>query len=116
MDGLVKLVGDNVRELRILKGLTREAFAEKCNLEISYLARIERGEKNITLQTLEKIAHGLEESPSTILLFNEISNPEQYFRNDELLKILNGRLINRSETEIKMVLNVVDEILKVLDT
>ncbi|EON70250.1 MerR family transcriptional regulator [Lysinibacillus sphaericus OT4b.31] len=79
------------------------------------MARIERGEKNIKLQTLEKLALGLEVSPYTILLFNEISNPEQHFRNDELLKILNGRLINRSETEIKMVLKVVDEILKALD-
>ena len=40
--------------------MTQEELAEKCGLQTSYLAGVERGDRNIPLQTLEKITAGLE--------------------------------------------------------
>lgn len=115
MEGLVKLVGANIKEIRIQKGLTREQLAEKCSLQPSYLAGVERGERNITLQTLEKISTGLEISSTKIFQFGDIQIENQYFNKEELLKVLFEKLMNRSEREITMVIKIVDEILNVIE-
>lgn len=52
--------GENVRELRRLKGFSQEELAEKSDLHRTYIGMIERAEKNITLINIEKIAKALE--------------------------------------------------------
>ncbi|MBQ3576347.1 MAG: helix-turn-helix transcriptional regulator [Coprobacter sp.] len=54
--------GQRVVELRKLKGLPQEELAFRCNIQRSYMGVIERGEKSATLNTIEKIAQGLEVS------------------------------------------------------
>lgn len=52
--------GKRVREERLKKGLSQEEFAELAELHRTYIGMIERGEKNITLKNIEKIARALE--------------------------------------------------------
>jgi transcriptional regulator with XRE-family HTH domain len=52
--------GEKVREFRKAKRLSEEKLAFRSNLQRSYIGMIERGEKNITLINIEKIAKGLE--------------------------------------------------------
>jgi transcriptional regulator with XRE-family HTH domain len=40
-------------------GYSQEAFAAKCGLHRTFMGAVERGEKNVSLATLEKIARGL---------------------------------------------------------
>jgi len=54
-----KHVGANIRRLRIDAGFTQEVFAEKAGLNRAHMGEIERGESNITLQTLKLIADTL---------------------------------------------------------
>jgi len=54
------LVGDRVRTLRKGKGLSQEDLGEKADLHYTYIGAVERGEKNASLDTLNKIAAGLE--------------------------------------------------------
>ena len=57
---LVKRIGTRIRQLRTQKGHTLDGLAEKINITSGrYLGRIERGEINCTLETLEAIAKGL---------------------------------------------------------
>lgn len=72
MEQLVDIVGINIREIRKQKKLTQEELAEKCDLQTSYLAGVERGDRNITLQTLEKIAKGLDVNAKQLL---ELESP-----------------------------------------
>jgi len=51
--------GDKVRELRKEKELSQEELADKAGLHRTYIGMIERGEKNITLTNIEKIAKAL---------------------------------------------------------
>lgn len=51
--------GATVRKLRSQQGLSQEQLAEKANLHRTYIGMIERGEKNITLENIEKIAKAL---------------------------------------------------------
>lgn len=51
--------GRRVRELRTAKGYSQEAFADACVLHRTYIGGIERGERNLSLENIEKIADAL---------------------------------------------------------
>lgn len=110
MESLVKLVGSNIKEIRKLKKLTQEELAEKCGLQTSYIAGVERGDRNITIQTLEKITNGLEETPRSIFNFDTLNFDNKYFEKKELIMILQNLVEDKSETEVKLVLNIANEI------
>ena len=54
-----KQFGKKVRELRTERGYSQEAFAFECKLHRTYIGCIERGEKNVTITNIEKIAKAL---------------------------------------------------------
>ncbi len=51
--------GDTVRKIRTQKGLSQEQLAHLSDVHRTYIGMIERGEKNITLINIQKIANGL---------------------------------------------------------
>jgi transcriptional regulator with XRE-family HTH domain len=53
---LQRLVGSNFRLIRLARGLSQEAFAEQLGKHRTYVGGLERGERNLTLQTLERFA------------------------------------------------------------
>jgi len=59
MADINKKVGRIIREKRLKQGLSQESLAFKSNLHRAYIGQIERGEKNIGLINLEKIAKAL---------------------------------------------------------
>ena len=61
--------GKRVIELRKTKGITQEELAYRCDIQRSYMGDIERGEKSVTLNTIEKIATGLEISIIELMSF-----------------------------------------------
>jgi len=54
-----KRVGHKIREYRERKGWTQEQLAFEASIHRAYIGQIERGEKNIGLQNLERIAKAL---------------------------------------------------------
>jgi transcriptional regulator with XRE-family HTH domain len=54
-----KILARNVRVLRKLRGWSQEGMAKRCGLHRTYVGAIERGERNITLDTLEQLADAL---------------------------------------------------------
>jgi transcriptional regulator with XRE-family HTH domain len=58
-----KKVGLNIRKYREKKGWSQEQLAFEANLHRAYIGQIERGEKNIGLMNLEKIAKALNIRP-----------------------------------------------------
>ena len=59
MSELTVSFGLKVREQRKLKKLSQERLALLCNIDRSYMGRIERGEVNITLEKIYEIANAL---------------------------------------------------------
>lgn len=64
---ILEQFGQNVRKLRIKRGLSQEQLADKAGLHRTYIGMIERAEKNITLCNIEKIAIALSVSIDNLL-------------------------------------------------
>jgi transcriptional regulator with XRE-family HTH domain len=60
MGDICERIGSNIRKIRQERDLSQEALAAIAGLHRAYIGQIERGEKNIGLQNLEKIANALE--------------------------------------------------------
>ncbi len=59
-------LGDAIRAIRGEQGLTQEAFAIRAGIDRSYYGALERGEFNMTVDTLMTVATGLDVSASEI--------------------------------------------------
>jgi transcriptional regulator with XRE-family HTH domain len=60
-------VGRNLRAYRAAKGLSQEAFADVLGFHRTYMGGIERGERNLTLKSVERIAERIDVDPLTLL-------------------------------------------------
>jgi transcriptional regulator with XRE-family HTH domain len=60
-------LGEAIRATRVERGYAQEAFAAHAHMDRSYYGAVERGEFNITLQTLLRIAAGLNVTPGELL-------------------------------------------------
>ena len=56
---ILQRFGERVRELRADAEFSQEAFAEECGLDRTYMGGVERGERNLGLRNVEKIAEAL---------------------------------------------------------
>jgi transcriptional regulator with XRE-family HTH domain len=65
---LQRIVGRNLRAYREERGLSQEAFADVLGVHRTYMGGIERGERNLTLKSVERIASHIELEPLTLLL------------------------------------------------
>ena len=66
-----KILGANVRALRIEQNLTQEQLAEKCDLHRTYVGAIEQGARNVSLKNIVRIASTLGVEPADLLLVNK---------------------------------------------
>ncbi|MGE8482995.1 MAG: helix-turn-helix domain-containing protein [Pseudomonas sp.] len=67
MDKLAKALGERIRAQRKVRRISQDALALACNIDRSYMGRIERGEVNITIEKLYRIASELACDPSRLL-------------------------------------------------
>lgn len=77
MSDIAKIVGQRIRNYRIQLGLSQEKLAELSGCHPTYIGQLERGEKNATLESIEKISLALNISLS------------------KLFEYLGGTIINR---------------------
>jgi transcriptional regulator with XRE-family HTH domain len=62
-----KLLGQKVRELRLARGISQEALADEAGVHRTFMGSVERGERNISLENIVKIAKALNCRPSRLL-------------------------------------------------
>ena len=65
--------GASVRSLRFRLGISQEELAERADMHRTYIAGIERGARNVTLKSIDKLAKAL--GVSTAVLLNPASKP-----------------------------------------
>lgn len=71
---LTQILADNIRDYRKAKHLSQEELADACELHRTYIGSIERGERNVTLSTLEVLAKALGVSVIELLTKRAIRN------------------------------------------
>lgn len=59
MSEISKIVGQRIRNYRLQLGLSQEKLAELSGCHPTYIGQVERGEKNATLESIEKIVIAL---------------------------------------------------------
>ena len=68
MEGdLQREFGRNLRRLREQRGLSQEAFADALAVHRTFVGGVERGERNLTLQTIERLSARVDADPLALL-------------------------------------------------
>lgn len=68
MEGdLQRQVGRSLRAYREARGLSQEAFADLIGVHRTYMGGVERGERNLTLKSLERLASRIRLDPLVLL-------------------------------------------------
>lgn len=63
-------VGENLKKIRLSKGLSLRRLATLCNIDHSDIGKIEQGLVNITVRTLFELAEGLEVNAAELICFD----------------------------------------------
>ena len=56
---IVRVFGNNLKKYRLALGLSQEKFAEKCGLHRTYISTVERFQRNISIENVQRIADAL---------------------------------------------------------
>ncbi|WP_185602418.1 helix-turn-helix domain-containing protein [Paenibacillus sp. 598K] len=104
MDYSITLVriGQLIRQCRISQNLTQEQLAELVGTSHTAIGAIERGERNVTVRTLHRIADACQTDLFSMLLVDQPKN--------EQLSSIIALLIDRNPNELRTALNVLQSI------
>lgn len=94
------VIGDRLKKARLEKGYTQEYLAEKMNVSVAFLSRIERGSSHINLKRLTEICKLLELSEGEVLN-GTVTNPESYLNAE-----FNQLFKKCSPEKLKLIYNV----------
>ena len=65
--GFARQFGNRVRDLREQQGLSQEALADAANLHRTHISLIERGQRSVRLETIERLAVALRVQPAQLM-------------------------------------------------
>ena len=103
-------IGNRLKELRGQAGLSQEQTALAANITPAYLGQIERGEKNPTVMTIEKLCNVFR-----ISLPEFFSDHECNFTENAVINRITSLICNRSEKEKYEIYRLIKTALRLCD-
>lgn len=100
MSDIAKIIGQRIRNYRTQKGLSQEKLAEFAGCHPTYIGQLERGEKNATLESVEKIASAMDVSLSE--LFDKLGKSG----GDNIASKCYDLVASKSEAEQRQLYNI----------
>ncbi|MNJ56233.1 HTH-type transcriptional regulator SinR [compost metagenome] len=107
---ILKLVGARVKTLRKQQGYSQESLGEKGGFHFSYIGQVERGEKNISLLNLSKIAKALDVNVAQ--LFTYVHEHSELTEVDVEVKEIVMMLRGSNPEKLRLAKNVLREIVR----
>ncbi|MBU0568601.1 helix-turn-helix domain-containing protein [bacterium] len=108
MSKLKKVLGTRVRQLRNQLGLTQEALSEKADLDWRSIGSVERGERNLSLDSLERVSQALGVTPAYLLETPE--NKKELSEKDLLFQEIVYLLNDKNNKDLKFTLDLIKRI------
>lgn len=115
MSDVKKLVGGRIREMRKGKDWSQATLAEKVGVADSYIASIERGERNLSLASLEKIVHSLGAEMSDMFRFGTVEFSGEQLDKRTIIRQLASFLEERSLEEAELVHRIALDMMDTFD-
>ncbi|MBB6019525.1 transcriptional regulator with XRE-family HTH domain [Paenibacillus sp. JGP012] len=111
MSVLRQMIGTRIRAMRNAKGLTQQKLADIAGLDYRYIGALERGERNFSIDTLEKVLNALDVDIIQ-LIPNELKN-ETNIKQEAIDSFIFG-LGNLSNDQIKTIQKINTDIFNLL--
>ncbi|KAF6621554.1 transcriptional regulator with XRE-family HTH domain [Paenibacillus jamilae] len=114
MAELRKQIGTRIRAIRNAKGLTQQKLADIASLDYRYIGALERGERNFSIDTLEKVLTALNVSISELMFSEEHMTADEMIRQEAIDEFvaLTSRL---NEEQIGILRRVSKEVSRAFD-
>lgn len=106
MSELIRVIGQRIRNYRKHLGLSQEQLAELADFHPTYVGQIERGERNATVESIEKIAKAMNIPLSELFINIEETNAEK--RNIPLESY--DFLLSKSEKQQEQLLEIMKSV------
>ncbi|MDE7325922.1 MAG: helix-turn-helix transcriptional regulator [Lachnospiraceae bacterium] len=103
---LTRIIGNNIYQYRIELGITQEELAEKVGIGASFIARIESGQKIMSVLVLYKIARALHVSSD--MLFSEIPDATRQEKISKIVSSCPADLIENAEKVLRICLAIIE--------
>ncbi len=88
MESLRKGLGRRLQQLRKAADLTQQQLADRVRMDWKYLGSIERGERNVTIDNIERILKALGAEPYEAFLFSFKARPRENLDEQLLLRLV----------------------------
>ncbi|MEG6589304.1 helix-turn-helix transcriptional regulator [Paenibacillus barengoltzii] len=104
-------LGNRIRAIRNAKGLTQQNLADLSGLDYRYIGAIERGERNFSIDTLEKVLTALKISLNE-LAYSDIEQSEKDFVRWEAIDQFIASTEGLTDEQIEILRRVNQEVLR----
>ncbi len=101
--------GERVRSLRKSEGLSQEKLGEIAGIHYTYIGGVERGERNVSLKNIEKIAKGLGVDITELFSFPQRLSPRGQLR-EGIANLLRRQEILVLETVLRVSKTIIEDI------
>lgn len=103
---VVQKTGAKLRHFRLLKGISQEQLALDCDLNVNTIGMIERGQKNPTIYTLQRICDGLGITLATLFLYEDRTDTAT----EESIQRIETVLRQLPQRDVERVARIVEEL------
>jgi len=110
MGDLKMIIGEKIRSIRNAKDLTLQQLSHATGLQTSYIGEVERGKRNVSLDSLEKLITALDIKPSELFEFRELEVNSPEFEINSVLEIHYQFLKEKKTDDVKMIHRITKEI------
>ncbi|MDC0764929.1 helix-turn-helix transcriptional regulator [Brevibacillus sp. AG] len=107
MELVLQHVGKMIREIRKAQGLSQEQLAERVGTKHTDIGKLERGERNVTLKTLVRVASSLGIEIHKLFEYDIQSKSSE---KEYLISMINKTLVNLPNSDLKKVLTILNVI------